>query len=141
RSSGFAVTYSQNYLEQGRYAEAVASTGAEADLVEQGVPDVTFTDVTKSVLPARALAPAAGGTVALADQFGTGRLDLIDADASGIHVYRNVSGRFTDATQEVGLAGAAGGTPAGGAPTGIVAGDYDNDGRPDLFVLRERGYT
>ncbi|HEX2367379.1 MAG TPA: tetratricopeptide repeat protein, partial [Bradyrhizobium sp.] len=29
RSSNYSTTFSQNYLEQGRYAEAIASTGAE----------------------------------------------------------------------------------------------------------------
>ena len=33
RESGYAVTFSQAYLEQGRYAEAIASTGAEPGLV------------------------------------------------------------------------------------------------------------
>ena len=32
--SSYAITYSQTYLEQGRYAEAIASTGAEAPLVD-----------------------------------------------------------------------------------------------------------
>ncbi len=36
--SGYAVTYSQTYLEQGRYAEAIVSTGAEAPLVDTRTP-------------------------------------------------------------------------------------------------------
>ena len=32
--SSYAITYSQTYLDQGRYAEAIASTGAEAPLVD-----------------------------------------------------------------------------------------------------------
>ena len=35
RASGAATTVGTNYLEQGRYAEAVASTGAEADVVDK----------------------------------------------------------------------------------------------------------
>ena len=46
RNSGYAVTYSQAYLEQGRYGEALASTGAEADLVDARTPDVGFADAT-----------------------------------------------------------------------------------------------
>ena len=38
------MTFSQAYLEQGRYAEAIASTGAEPGLVSEAVPDVTFAD-------------------------------------------------------------------------------------------------
>ena len=38
----------QNYLEQGRYAEAVASTGAEADVVDKRTPEVAFADATAS---------------------------------------------------------------------------------------------
>jgi tetratricopeptide (TPR) repeat protein len=45
RESGYAVTFSQAYLEQGRYAEAVASTGAEAGLVNDAMPDVRFVDL------------------------------------------------------------------------------------------------
>ena len=32
REAGYGTTLGQNYLEQGRYAEAISSTGAEADL-------------------------------------------------------------------------------------------------------------
>ena len=35
RQRGSATTIGQNYLEQGRYAEAIASTGAEPDLVDR----------------------------------------------------------------------------------------------------------
>ena len=41
--SGYAVTYSQTYLEQGRYAEAIVSTGAEATLVDSKTPAIAFT--------------------------------------------------------------------------------------------------
>jgi Tfp pilus assembly protein PilF len=46
RASGAATVIGQNYLEQGRYAEAVASTGAESDLVDKRTPAVVFTDAT-----------------------------------------------------------------------------------------------
>src|SRR5215213_6608454 len=38
RASGAGTTIGQNYLEQGRYAEALASTGAEAELVDRATP-------------------------------------------------------------------------------------------------------
>ena len=160
KDTGFAITYSQNYLEQGRYGEAIVSTGTEAGLVDERVPDAVFSDVTASVLPAaavragaaeerflgrsvddadaassaRSLAIASGGGVALADLDGDGDLDLIDVDAAGIHAYSNTSGRFVDVTDTARLA-----ATAGAIPTGVVVGDYDNDGRPDLFVLRQGG--
>ena len=36
RESAYKTSFGQNYLEQGRYAEAIASTGAEPDLVDAG---------------------------------------------------------------------------------------------------------
>ena len=48
RTKGYATTIGQNYLEQGRYAEAIASTGAEPGLVDTARPDVIFTDATST---------------------------------------------------------------------------------------------
>nr|MBA2737017.1 tetratricopeptide repeat protein [Pyrinomonadaceae bacterium] len=45
RQSGAATSLGQNYLEQGRYAEAVASTGAESDLVDKTEPKVLFQEM------------------------------------------------------------------------------------------------
>ena len=42
RATGAATSIGQNYLEQGRYAEALASTGAETDLVDKRSPQVSF---------------------------------------------------------------------------------------------------
>ncbi|HEX8118801.1 MAG TPA: CRTAC1 family protein, partial [Pyrinomonadaceae bacterium] len=44
------------------------------------------------------------------------------------HLYRNDKGRFTDVTAQSGALAKAAGLAA-------VAGDFDNDGRPDLFVF------
>src|SRR5882724_3625917 len=54
RERGSATNIGNNYLEQGRYAEAVASTGAEAELVDHAIPSVTFTDATAGTFPASA---------------------------------------------------------------------------------------
>ena len=54
RERGSATTLGNNYLEQGRYAEAVASTGAEPELVDKRIPDVVFKDVTSTTLPSGA---------------------------------------------------------------------------------------
>src|SRR6185503_18583425 len=44
RNRGTGTTLGSNYLEQGRYAEAIASTGAEPELVDKAVPEVVFKD-------------------------------------------------------------------------------------------------
>ncbi|MCA1564527.1 MAG: FG-GAP-like repeat-containing protein [Acidobacteria bacterium] len=59
RQSGAGTSIGTNYLEQGRYAEAVTSTGAEAGLVERRTPEVTFNDATAHALPAPSPAPRA----------------------------------------------------------------------------------
>lgn len=47
-------------------------------------------------------------------------------------LYRNVRGQFEDVTAKSGLCGT-------GYDIGAAAGDFDNDGRPDLFVAGVRG--
>ena len=129
RESGYAVTFSQAYLEQGRYAEAIASTGAEPGLVSDAVPDVTFAE--GGVVSAQAAAGGPGG-VSLADLDGDGDLDLIDAGANGLRLYRNDAGRFSPLPLDAAIAGAA---------EAVVAGDADNDGDADLLVLRSSGIS
>ncbi len=46
--------------------------------------------------------------------------------------HNNGNGTFTDVTERAGLAGA-------GYGMGVAAGDYDNDGRPDLFLANVNG--
>ena len=43
RRASYAVTFGTGYLEQGRYAEAVASTGSEPELVSHETPPARFT--------------------------------------------------------------------------------------------------
>ncbi|HEY0083826.1 MAG TPA: FG-GAP-like repeat-containing protein, partial [Pyrinomonadaceae bacterium] len=177
RQTGAGTSIGTNYLEQGRYAEAVASTGAEAGLVDQNVPQVTFTDATASLFPAteknaaggaRARAPQtrgggrgktatrargggagksnpqprqkdefarAFGAALLFDYDGDGDLDLYDGAPGGQRLYRNDGGKFLDVTARAGALAA----PQAGVVTGAVAGDYDNDGRPDLLMLNFNG--
>ena len=163
RNRGSGTTLGNNYLEQGRYAEAVASTGAESGLVDRTTPAVAFTDATtalftgasseaKDVVPAsmlgrrfrsselndlkrRSIAAALGGGVTLFDYDGDGDLDLLWLTATEQHLYRNDGGKFAEVTsQSGGLAAKFTGTNVG-----AVAGDYDNDGLPDLFVIRAGG--
>jgi len=139
RERGSATTLGPGYLEQGRYAEAVSSTGAEAGLVDKKTPDVVFKDVTAEVLPAGEQWPLtdspleqSSGAILLFDYDGDGDLDLLEVSSTAQRLYRNDGGKFTDVTAQSGDLGKAG----TGIGTGAVAGDYDNDGKTDIFILR-----
>jgi tetratricopeptide (TPR) repeat protein len=141
RASGAATVIGQNYLEQGRYAEAVTSTGTEPDLVDKRTPDVVFKDVTASVLPPASpgawpvkdgFLEQSGGAVVLFDFDGDGQLDLLEAAGGRARLYHNDRGKFTDVTAQSGALA----KEAPGVATAAIAGDYDNDGKPDLFILR-----
>jgi len=142
RQRGSGTTLGTNYLEQGRYAEAIASTGAEPDLVDKRVPEVIFTDVTSSALPAPGNWPLSdvaleqtSGAVALFDYDGDGDLDLLEVAGGRQRLLRNDRGKFVDVTVQSGALAKV----ANGIGTAAVAGDYDNDGKPDLFILRNTG--
>ena len=91
----------------------------------------------------------ASGGVGLLDYDGDGFLDVYGvqggvfppgpnaADDSGDKLYRNRGdGTFADVTQASGIVGMR-----RGYGHGVAVGDYDNDGRPDLFVTRWRSYA
>src|SRR6185369_16767443 len=95
RQRGSGTTLGNNYLEQGRYAEAVASTGAEPDLVDKNTPDVAFTDVTATTLPAsESTADQTSGAVVLFDYDGDGDLDLLEVAGGKQRLLRNDGGKF-----------------------------------------------
>ena len=140
REGGYGTTIGQSYPDQGRYAEAIVSTGAEPELVDKSTPPAVFVDVTAqriarvSAPAARAISGSAAGGVVLSDLDGDGRLDLFVAGPDGQHVYQNRSTGFVVSDPAWGLASDVPGT-------GAVAGDYDNDEKPDLLVLRASGLT
>src|SRR5438552_5258572 len=74
RAGGYGIVFSANYLEQGRYAEAVVSTGAEGDLVDPATPDVAF---TRTVIASGAGAASAGESITLLDFDTDGDLDIL----------------------------------------------------------------
>jgi len=128
RDSAYGLTYAQGYLQQGRYAEAIVSTGAEPELIDPKTPAVVFKDATP---------PEFSGLVArdltLVDVDGDGDLDLLVTTAAGLRMFRNDTGRLVGVVRPDLAASQLSGAVA------AVAGDYDNDGRPDLFVLRPGG--
>jgi tetratricopeptide (TPR) repeat protein len=141
RERGSATTLGPGYLEQGRYAEAVSSTGTEAGLIDKNTPEVVFKDVTADVLPAGEPWPftdspleQSSGAILLFDYDGDGDLDLLEVSSTSQRLYRNDAGKFIDVTAQSGDLSKG----ANGVGTGAVAGDYDNDGKTDLFILRHR---
>ncbi|PYS57703.1 MAG: hypothetical protein DMF74_25385, partial [Acidobacteria bacterium] len=148
KQSGAGTTIGTNYLEGGQYTEAVVSTGIEPELIAHNTPDVLFTDATETSLPrdTRATGARRKGTsrsesamletnarseaIVLFDYDGDGDLDIFDASSSQ-RLLRNDGGKFTDATAGSGLS-----LTESQYCFAAVAGDYDNDGRPDLFVAR-----
>lgn len=96
---------------------------------------------------ARNVPETMAGGVAVFDYNGDGRPDIFFANGADLktnrksspkysnRLYRNDgSGVFTDVTVQAGLTGT-------GFAVGAAAGDYDNDGHPDLFISGVHGNT
>jgi tetratricopeptide (TPR) repeat protein len=135
RDTFAGVNIGLNYLEQGRYAEALASTGAEKELVSLARPQVRFVEVTSTIFSKNENVSAKSAT--LFDYDGDGKLDLAVAKGGTIQLFRNVNGKLVDVTANSGdLA-----NNYQYISNSIVAGDYDNDLKPDLLAVRVDGFT
>ncbi len=86
-----------------------------------------FTDVTKE---AGVDDSAMDMSALFADFDNDGDQDLLVSGLDGLRLYRNRSGRFENVTRAVGLDG------VDGYCLGTAWGDYDRDGRLDLYVCR-----
>jgi len=100
RDSAYKSALGSNYLEQGRYAEALASTGAEA--VDEQTADVAF---TRKDVVAGAASTLPRSALVLADVDADGALDVVESGLPSLRVLRNEPGRFVDVTGKSGLTG------------------------------------
>jgi tetratricopeptide (TPR) repeat protein len=134
RDSPYKTALSSNYLEQGRYAEAVASTGAEPEAVDPKPAAVHFNLKREWSAPEPA-APAAGaaGQAALvvSDLDGDGVPELVVAGPGPLRVLKSAPDGLKDVASTAGI--------AVDDPLAAVASDYDNDGHRDLLVVRASG--
>jgi tetratricopeptide (TPR) repeat protein len=120
RQRGSGTVIGTNYLEQGRYAEAIASTGAEAELVERATPAVTYADGTASMLPQvdNATGATSGATSSNAASS--------NIESSPIIGRRFRSSEFTDATKRL-IVNSLGGN--------VTLFDYDGDNDLDMLAV------
>jgi tetratricopeptide (TPR) repeat protein len=127
---------SLSYGEQGKYSRAEESPVA-VQKVPAAIP-VRFVDVTQSSelssmsLAARRddLASFLGPGACFLDYDGDGQIDVLIADngpQGGLALFHNIGGKFEDVTEKAGLDSAM-------HAIGCTAGDYDNDGFPDIAL-------
>ncbi len=158
RATNYKAELGNKYGEVGRYAEAVAGTGAEADLVNKDAPAVKFVDATKEMnlnaqFANKPLSSALNRKLTKAE-FEVAKPDLVSAFSSSIglcdydtddkfdvfvtgigkdnkpfaQLFHNDGGKFSDVTAKSKITL---NNPASGA----VFGDFDNDGKQDILVF------
>jgi len=157
KASGYATTLGLTYGEQGKYAEAVVSTGAEADLVSKDGAAVKFVDGGAGLnvkTGAKPLTTALGrkltkaefndgvkgeliapfsSSVTLGDYDGDNKLDLLvsGVEAAGkpfLKLLHNEGGKFSDVTAKSKLV-------TTNFASGAVFGDFDNDNKTDILLF------
>ena len=128
RETGYGTTYSNTYLEQGRYAEAILPTGAEADLAPVQAPELRYRLSNATAASAARDTPVLALNAADVDRDGHSDLVLITDTA-----VRLSSASGAAALRDEGVT-RSWPLPAGLAPRGVAIADVDNDGRPDLLI-------
>jgi len=112
-----------------------------AQFLEVGVSSGLTHRHESGASPGKLLVETNGSGLAAFDYDGDGMVDLFFVNGTdllrgkpgpGHYLYRNVGGpgnlKFQDVTAKAGVRG------NGAYGTGVAVGDYDNDGRPDLYV-------
>lgn len=158
RAANYKTEIGLNYGDVGRYAEAVAGTGAEPDLISKDAPNVKFVDATKEMdlmasFANKPLSSALNRKVTKAE-FETAKPELVSAFASSIglcdydaddkfdvfitgigkdnkpfaQLFHNDGGKFSDVTAKSKIT-------INQPATGAVFGDFDNDGKQDIAVF------
>ena len=142
----------------GLLAEVDPSPGPESSTAAGTVDGACFTDDAEAsglrfafdngATPERQIPETMSGGVALIDYDGDGWLDVYlvqggpfppdsKVHRTGDRLFHNQGdGTFVDATEATGIA-----KLVQGYGHGVAVGDYDNDGRPDLFVTRWRSHS
>ena len=157
RDTSAGVNIGLNYLEQGRYAEALASNGTESELVLPTDPTIKFTEATdyffgiaankkklispksKNEIQKQKLAKyqAKSDTATVFDYDGDGMPDLVVSKDGNLRLYHNAKGKFVEVTKDSGDLS----KKYDLISQSVVAGDYDSDLKPDLLALRSDGFT
>ena len=119
------------YMTLGEYPDSVPARWRLApELFESDYDIKPFPDIAASL--GMDIDDYAGGSI-IEDFDGDGNLDIM-VSAMGLrsqlrYFHNDANGKFSDRTEQAGLIGEVGGL-------NIVQTDYDNDGRPDVLVLR-----
>jgi len=127
--------------------QTLSSQQAPSSPVRFELKSLPFRLDSNESVTARNVPETMAGGVAVFDYNGDGRPDIFFANGADLktlkktsdqysdRLYRNDgNGTFTDVTEKAGLKGH-------GFDNGVAAGDYDNDGHPDLFVTGVHGNT